>query len=196
MSDPRIDALAERIIRLEKQNARLKWAGGSMSAAMLVLLILAGAAPPPQAQRDPAVKAIRARNFTAVDSQGRGSVGIVTDVEPKAGGLIEFLDKAGRRRLALGLGEGDVPFVRLTDPDRGEEITLDLQGARGMGLSFRNKKRDSGILLGTGADGVSGLGLIGPGGKYLVALGINPDGTSQLIFRDKDGKELLQIPRP
>ena len=195
MSRPTIESLAERLGRLERQNARLRWFGAGASVA-LILAVALGAMPEPQGEgrRGSAVKALRAKGFIAVDAQDREFVRIGTEVDPKAGGLMEFLDKAGRRRMLLGLGEEDVPFVTLLDPVRNEQVMLNLDPERGMALTLRNRKSNSGLILGLSAEGVPSLGFLGPGGKPLMSLGGDAEGSGRLILRDKDGKELIQFP--
>ncbi len=129
-----------------------------------------------------------------MDEQGRGLITIGTNIREKGNGTIEFLDRSGKRRMALGLGEDETPFVLLMGRDGRDDLTLEMRPGMVMGVSLRDRKRDSGLLLGTSPDGVAALGFMGEGGKVILELGANPDGSSLLILRDKDGKELRRFP--
>jgi hypothetical protein len=192
MNESRLDALADRVMELERENGRLKWFG---SAALLVVLALMGVgAIRSESRQVRAGRVIRAENFIAVDEQGRKLIGIGTSVAEIGKGAIEFLDQTGKRRMSLGLGTDDAPFVLLTGRDGRDEIALEMRPGMGMAVSLRDRKRDSGLLLGTSPEGVAALGFMGEGGTAILQLGVNPDGSSVLIFRDKDGKEILRIP--
>jgi hypothetical protein len=43
--------------------------------------------------------------------------------------------------------------------------------------------------------GIAGLGFLTPGGKIVLDMGVQPDGSARLIIRDTDGKELLHLPK-
>lgn len=196
MTEPTINDLADRLSRLERQNARLKGVGAVASVALILAVGLGAMAEQGESKRGTAVKALRAKGFVAVDGQDRDLVHIGTEVDPKSGGLIEFLDKGGRRRLALGIGENDVPFVSLIDPVRNEQVSLNLDPEKGLALSFRNRKANSAMVLGLGPEGNPSLGFMGPGGKIAMNLGLNADGSGLVILRDKDGQETQRIPAP
>jgi hypothetical protein len=192
MNESRLDALADRVRELERENGRLKWFG---SAALLVVLALMGVgAIRAEGRQDRSEKVIRAERFLAVDERGRELLAIGTSVAEKGNGTIEFLDRSGKRCMSLGLGADDTPFVLLTRRDGRDELALEMRPGMGMAVSLRDRKRDSGLLLGTSPEGVAALGFMGEGGTAILQMGVNPDGSSALIFRDKDGKEILRIP--
>jgi hypothetical protein len=194
LNESRIDALSERIMRLERENRQLKWLGAS-SLFGIVILVTVGAAWG-QAQRAPLEKVIRAENFIAVDKDGKGVIGIGTNIREKTRGAIEFLDKSGQSKMMLGLNEDDTPFIVLTGRGGRDQLTLDVRTGTGMGISFKDTKQKSGLVIGTSPEGVAAFGFMGEGGKMLMDMGVNPDGSSRLSLRDKDGKELQRLPLP
>jgi hypothetical protein len=194
LSESRIDALADRIMRLERENRQLKWFG---TASILGIVILVGiGAAWGQARVAPAEKVIRAESFIAVDKDGKGVIGIGANIKEKTRGAIEFLDQTGKTKMTLGLDEEDAPFIVLTGRDGRDQLTLEVQPGKGMAISLKDTKQDSGLLLGTSPEGVAACGFMGQGGKLLMDLGVNPDGSSRLIIRDMDGKELQKFPMP
>ena len=82
----------------------------------------------------------------------------------------------------------------LKGPGR-DEFVLHADADRGLGSTFRDRERDSGITL-TTTKGIAGLGFLSPGGKIVLDMGAQSDGRARLIIRDTDGKELLQLPKP
>jgi hypothetical protein len=165
LSDSRVGTLSVRIMRLERQNRQLRWFGAASFLGLLILTALGSAWG--QARLAPAEKVIRAENFVAVDGEGRGVIGIGTNIREKMRGAIEFLDKSGKPRMTMGLGDDDSPFVILLGQDGRDQIALEARVGKGLGISFRDTKRDSGLMIGTNPEGVAALGFIGKGGKLI-----------------------------
>jgi hypothetical protein len=98
MDKPKIDALAERIERLERENRRWRWGSGLALIAGLVVMI--GGA---QRANDP--KVVEAEGFIVRDKDGKERVrlGLATD-----GGPALFLrGKDGHNRVILQASEED-----------------------------------------------------------------------------------------
>jgi len=73
---------------------------------------------------------------------------------------------------------------------------MDIGDERGMGITLKDLKRDSGLALTTSPEGIAVLGFMSSGGKPVLDLGVKPDGSASLAIRDTDGTELFRLPTP
>jgi hypothetical protein len=98
MDKPKIDALAERIERLERENRRWRWGSGLALIAGLVVMI--GGA---QRANDP--KVVEAEGFIVRDKDGKERVrlGLATDGDP----ALFLRGKDGHNRVILQASEED-----------------------------------------------------------------------------------------
>ena len=95
----------------------------------------------------------------------------------------------------MGLATSDMPFHMLIGQDVRDQLILDAPAAGGVGIRFHDYEHDSGLLLTTSPEGIAAMGFMGGGGKVVLDLGVNPDGTSRLIIRDVEDKEIVRLPK-
>jgi hypothetical protein len=120
---PEMDALVERVRRLEQQNRAIKW----IAAGILLLVIVTGLA----AQQRP-VRTIEAEKFVLLDSKGRARVTIGT---PRSSGV------------AIDL-PADEPSIWISDVNGTDRVIITTDGLRlanesskpAASLTFTNKK--------------------------------------------------------
>lgn len=167
MTDPRLDALTQRLDRLEREN---RWwrSLGLTGAAALALLLWLGAATPGAPGRDE----IQARTVTLVDAAGytRAAWFVGPDGEVN----FSFFDK------------GQAPTQ--TGPSR---VHLWL-GASGAGLSFSDKARGTQAVLSLVA-GTPNVTFRGDDGKPRVLLALRPEQGGSLDFYDKTGPNVSAL---
>jgi len=185
-----IEVVAERLERLERQCRR--WRCTGIAAALALAVALTALA----ARRNQVPSEIRAKNLSVVDEHGRGLIRIGSRIREKGNGVIEFLDESGQPRMAMGLANNHGPFVWLSGRDGKDELVIDAGDERGMGISLKDLKRDSGLSLAASPEGIAGLGFMSAGGKVVLDLGVKPDGSASLAIRDTEGKELFRLPTP
>ncbi len=147
------------------------------------------------ARRNEAFSEIRAGSVSIVDEHGRPLIRIGSTPREKGSGLIEFLNESGTSMMAMGIKDAHAAIVSLRARDGRDELVLGADDEKGLGITFRDHKRDSGLML-TNSEGIAGLGFLSPGGKIVLSMGVKPDGSALLTIRDTDGKELLQLPKP
>lgn len=186
-----IDSLSERVERLERECRRWRWAG-IVAALGAASTVVAGAN-----RLEDAPKTIRAESFAVIDGQGRTKAVLGSDLEGKGRHVLEFLDADGRRRLVAGFDEGNgVPAISLTDPDGREQVAIHVVPKQGAVMALGDRPGGAGVLLVSAPSGLAALGFVAKGGENRLNMGINPDGSSQLLLRDKSGKVSFQVPQP
>jgi hypothetical protein len=218
MSNPLPDGLAERIERLERQCCRWRWVGTATALALAVALTAVAAwriQPPTE---------IRAGSLWIVGERGQALIRLGSSNREKDSGLIEFLDESGRPRmvmalantqappsdkgnglielldgsgrpcLLMGVAMSHTPFLKLLGGEGRDELALDAGGERSAGITLKDLKRDSGIMLAKTPEGIAGLGFMSPGGKLVLEMGAKADGVARLLIRDVEGKELVRLP--
>jgi hypothetical protein len=190
MERPSIEIVQDRLQRLERKCRLWKWLG---TAAVLTLVVTAAAL---FARRNEVRSEIRARSLWIVDEHDRPLVRIGHDIEGKRNGLIEFLDESGRPSVEMGIASAGSPFIRLSGREGRDELVLDIGDARGVGITLRDRKRDSGLMIATSPDGIAGIGVLSPGGKPVLDFGVQQDGSGLFSIHDTEGKELLLLPKP
>jgi hypothetical protein len=186
---PPSDEIDRRLQRLERHGRSWRWAAIACTLVMAVMIV-AGAA-----RRDEVPKIVRAGTFLVVNDEGREVLRISSNAQEKGQGLVEFLDKGGKPRIRMGLSASDSPFHMLIGQNPRDQLILDAVPEGGVGLKLTNLERDCGLLLTTGPDGIGAMGFMSPGGKLVLDMGVNPDGTFRLIIRDVHEKELARLPK-
>ena len=138
---------------------------------------------------------IRAGTFVVVNNAGREVIRIGSDTQEGGQGLVEILDKAGKPRVRMGLATSDMPFHMLIGQDKRDQLILDAPAEGGVGIRFHDYEHDSGLLLTTSPEGIGAMGFMSAGGKLVLDLGVNLDGTSRMIIRDVEGNEIVRLPK-
>jgi hypothetical protein len=184
-----ISEMAKRLEGLERQGRRWRQAG------MACILTLAVTSVAGSARRDEALKVIRSAAFSVVNDEGREVIRIGSNPQERGEGLVEILDKAGKPRIRMGLTASDSPFHMLLGQNPRDQLILDAIPEGGVGIRLKDLEHDSGLLLATSPAGIGAMGIMSPGGKLVLDMGVNPDGTSRLVIRDVEGKELVRLPK-
>ncbi len=162
MTEPTLETLAGRLVRLEREN-RLWKLGGMLALAVAVM----GQTPPS--------RVVEVDKLVLRDAHGRER-GLL-HVGP-SGPALQLLDEQGRQRVSLEAGEsregaGLPATLSLMDWDGRKRVSL------GSGL---------GRLFGKEVGG-EGLTLAGPDGKTTLSLASIPDRTHLTLFDSKgDGR--------
>ncbi len=108
MNEPTVAALVERLERLERAHVRLKRIGAIGLAAFAALLLM-GQSPPSALP-----KVMTAEGFLLHGPGGKVRAALFTSGADALPGM-NFLDKDGKLRMALGLLGDGAPSVRLFD---------------------------------------------------------------------------------
>jgi hypothetical protein len=109
--------------------------------------------------------------------------------------LFEVLDKSGKPRIKMGLTASDMAYHVLIGQDPRDQLILDAIPKGGVAIRLKDLQHDSGLLLTTSPEGIGAIGIMGPGKKLILDMGVNPDATSRLTIRDAEGKELVRLPK-
>jgi hypothetical protein len=188
MQDNQSGDLYLRIARLEHESRR--WRIVAIGALFVPFLLMGLGATP----RGDAAASLEAREFVLVDADGRALIRLGRDAETRARAVLEFLDREGERRIAIGVENNGAPSMSLTDAADGDELRLDVQPRDGSAVAFRNTRNRSGLLLAAGPPGVAAIGFMDKEGKHLIEIGVNPDDKARLTINSKDGKKLYEVP--
>lgn len=200
MDKPMIDALAERVARLERENRRLRWGGLVAFGCLTLVVIFAGA---------DAGKVIEAEKVILRDGKGqmralfevkpsgepglslfddKGKTGIDMGIDPQIGPRLSLDDAVGKTTLHLSVNKfgashiwmevEDGPLVTLlASADKVAELTLGTR-ADGERLAARVADHDGGISIMAGDKDL----------ERSLSMGGNPDGTVDLNLSDKNQK--------
>ncbi len=218
MSRPLPDVVADRIDRLERQCRRWRLTGTATALALAVAVTALAASQMRSAseirvgslwivgERGQALMHLGSRNraedcglIEFLDGSGKPrmvmALASTQDASTDSGnGLIEFLDESGRPCMLMGLAKSHSPFIKLLGREGRDELLLDAGDQRGVVITLKDRKLDSGFMLANGPEGIAGLGFMAPGGKLLIEMGAKPDGSARLTIRDAEGKELARLP--
>jgi hypothetical protein len=173
-----LEAIANRVAKLEAQNRRLKKAGIA-SFIVACAVIAMGQAP--------TKKIVEANEFVLQDASGKTRARLSMDMKDKPA-LTFFRDQT---TPAASLTGGDEPFLLLTRAGTTEQVQV---GAKKefVGLAIYEKEISAGLSL---QNGIPGLDLFYENGKPHVTLTGSPT-DSYLTMFDTDSKTSLSIGVP
>jgi len=169
--EPNLQALAERVTKLEAQNRRLKQGGIAVLVFASTLMFMAEAQPD---------RVIEANSFQLKDSTGK--VRAKLSVEGPNGPTLSFLDAKGVH--VASLSGGDEPFLVLFRPGTEEQIKLGTFGAM-YGLGLYDKGIRAGLTIQPGSS--SSLDFFDESGKPQATMQTDQTGAS-ILFSDSAGK--------
>lgn len=206
MNEPTLDALTQRLDRLERENRYLK-ISGIAAAVILAAGALLGAAASSVPQE------LRAKKFVLTDDTGARRA--VLETLENGASRLALYKKGGKGEVELAVGRDGVPYLVLTDsggltflgisPDGSASINLGGSTAGFLTLravsdgsaqvSVRGKDSKGALqaagLLKADSKGEVSLVLHDPGIKSLVRLIMTDDGSPRLILTDRGGYEAL-----
>lgn len=149
-----LSSIEERLGKVERQNRRLKIAGGVALVLIWAVTLLSAAAPKP--------KTVDAERFVVVDNGGKqraafgvsengaslkisnekGKTVVLMEVSEDGTPVLAFKDENSTIRALLTLGEDD-PILSLHDENETPRAMLLVHDERGPSLSFRNKQGET-----------------------------------------------------
>jgi hypothetical protein len=212
MDKPLIDALAERVERLERENRRLKRIGVVVLAAVAVTLAVGAKL----ADQPEFVEATRGFHLRDKDGTLRASLTLEHEGEP---GLflytkdrdlpaialsldsdgqrrLQFRDKTGKERIFLGpLADGHVGIV-LEDGAENQRIKLSVPSQGGPNIQLMDEGRRSRFALAVNPDGDTGLVISDRAQKSQINMHVPLDGKPAFEIWDNEGQRLFQAPGP
>jgi len=207
MDEQRLEVLSARLDRLERENRRMRRAGGVLLAG-LAALVLTGQALPAGAPR-----VVEAELFVLRDSGG--STRAVLHTQADGSPSLDFRDAAGRPRASLGVqgdaahfgltgtsGKGGTflrtqangrPSLILADANGTRRATLFLSDDGSATLAFSDRQRASRVVLNALENGPLGLWLYDADGRLRTLLDLEPDGSPALALFDESrrGRAIL-----
>ena len=160
MTEPILDTLSQRLVRLERDNRRLK-ATGAVAMIILAGVMLLGQAGP--------AKVVEAEKFVVRDANGtiRAELFGATDGAAE----LHLADKDGIHRLSVHVNPDDSAGVAILDKDgktvRGE---MRLKAGDRMHLALADKDENPRIWLEAKPDGSSSMALMDERGKARAAM--------------------------
>jgi hypothetical protein len=185
MSDPTLDAPADRLERLERETerlaARLKSANAQISFLQLVVLVGATAL-------------IGGGYYLITEGklQVEGFSPVANRVESKDFG---FYNTKNERVIFFDDDKFGMPQIIFLDAQKRLRMRLKVfpDGDGSGGLAFYDATGWRGVFRMEG-DETSVLNLVGKKQKGGIAMAVTPDGTPSLKLTDKDGKVLWEAP--
>ena len=188
MDGEQIEALTERVKRIEKGNIIWRFAAfGSLLAAASIFVL-----KPPLHLGPPGT--VTGTDFIVVDGNGRTLIRLGRHADVGGPAALEFLDSEGHPRIALTVNEANAAVLSLVHPTTGDLLVLDVAPNRGSTISLRDGSSRSGLLLTTDKSGVAALGFMDNEGNPVLQLGVDPDGSGMVTLLSKDGRKLFEAP--
>jgi hypothetical protein len=183
MELPTIEAMAQRLERLERENRRWRRAGIVVALALAALPMIAGAS------RDDRTTVLEAQRLILKGQDGKvyAELGVLTN---KARGTefpqLSLYDQRGKTRVELAVGPNGFPELRFRDEDQRTRCSLAMLPDGLTQLGFHQKDGWGQLSLGSFRDG-AGLMLFGPdgqgrGGRDHGGLFVSSDGSTKLHF--------------
>jgi len=204
-----VQLLAQRVLRLEKQNRMLKWAGGGMVAFACAALLMG--------QKEPDKKVVEAERFVLKGSGGhtRGTWDVnaegatsLTLTDPKDAAAISIVvEKDGGGYITCNRPSGGRMLLQATDEAmglrfwaKGEKnrplaaLLADPEGRTSLALGG-GKENDAPLFITSGGEGaVAAINMKATDSQAKVRLGISRDGSPVLIMTDKKGETVHNVP--
>jgi hypothetical protein len=178
MPTPTVEAVAERLDGLERQNHRMLWIVAGLFLTSVVI------AAEMRRTMSPRPGVVEAKQVVIRDKEGRlrGVFGLDATEQPG----LKMFDGNGREQVAL-----EIPCENsstLAFFDRGEtRLLLDSSADGSSALRLYDKEQQSSSSLFMWPDGRTGMSF--KMNKHGLVMGIQPDGGSALYITDRSGTE-------
>jgi hypothetical protein len=167
MNDPVIEALTQRVDRLERKSRHLKWWAIAATVVLIAIVVV-----------DVPVVA-----FGVVWFKGIGEHRPLTALSS-----ISFRDEARRDRLFVGVEKGSrPPSMVFRDQEGRARLSMGLDPDGGVGLSLIDRNGKTRGLFELDAKGDVGLHLMDSSANLRCGVGLLADGTIVQSFRDAKG---------
>ncbi|HEY7675583.1 MAG TPA: hypothetical protein VIG69_00825 [Candidatus Methylomirabilis sp.] len=200
MHEGDLEALRERLARLERENRRVRRTGAVVLAGLAAVVLLGQAAP------GNVGRTVEAEQFVLRSADGK--VRAVLHTRADGSPHLDFRDAAGNARASLGMlgdvaglslteaaGNGGVilhtqadgrPSLTFTDRNGGRRMTLFLTHDGSSTLAFSDRHRASRMVLNAIDNGPMGLFFYDGGGRLRSLLDVEPDGSPALALFDEN----------
>jgi hypothetical protein len=183
MATPTIEAVAERLDGLERENRRLRWVAAGMFVAAAVL------ATETHFSKAPRVRGVQeVEKLVIRDKEGRLRASFGLDETGLPG--LKMYDSRGLEQITLGTPSDMSSSLAFFDKGH-NRLTLDSSIDGSSALRFFDKGEKSSSVLFMGPDGSTGLTF--DMGKQSLAMGVQPNGDSALFTTDAEGREIGRV---
>ena len=109
--------------------------------------------------------------------------------------VMDFIDENGKRRIVMGFFDGGTrPGLTITDAEGEERLALKVDAKVGPSMALLDKNRQLRMVHFSATDGPSGLGIYGERGRQLMRIGLNPDGSAELVILNDKEQEQFRAP--
>jgi hypothetical protein len=183
MATPTIEAVAERLDGLERENRRLRWVAAGMFIAAAVLATETHLSKGPRTRGVHEVEKVVIR-----DKEGRLRASFGLDESGMPG--LKMYDSRGLEQIVLGTPSDMNSTLAFFDKGQ-NRLTLDSSIDGSSALRFFDKGEKSSSVLFMGPDGSTGLTF--DMGKQSLAMGVQPNGDSALFTTDATGREIGRV---
>ncbi len=172
-----LEALADRVERLEQENQWLKRLGVLTLVGLAALAIFGTNLIGPARQ-------VEAERFVVKDQHGqvRASLGILPDGQP----ALKIQDELGRDQVALRALTERSSSLEFTD---GGKLRAALSSSSSGAANLNLFARDNGIATGLYVWPDNEAGLAINRGLSSLVFGVKPDGTAQALISDAEGNQ-------
>ncbi len=176
-----LEAISERVARLERANRRLLGIVCLLSFGTVVLL--------GSAARNVNSGTVDARRLVLRDEQGRVQADLRASVD---GPGLTLLDSRGVERLRLSTSEDGSTILSITTSQgQGTKRRIDLRAASDgwSALSLHDERGIERLSLGLAYDGEPRLTMFTPGSRPRISVGSDTSGRAEVIVYDISGSE-------
>jgi hypothetical protein len=179
-----VAAVAERLTRVERRYARLRFAG--------VTVLLLAAAGVVMAQGFPTSRTVEAEAFVLRD--GGGAVRAVWAPSPEGGAALTFFGQAGKPRVQVRVERDGAPGLLLFDQAGYGRAMLRADRDGVPELTLTDQTARTRALLRVEPTGAPGLVLYDQIGKPRATLYVVSEGSATLQLSDKDERVFWRVP--
>ena len=183
MNKPLLDALSERVDRLERENRRWRRAG---VLVLLVGVILATGG----ARWADGPRTVVAEGLLIQDKDG--GLRAMLGSGPDGGALLTMFDSKLKPRFVLGVKPDGEPGLSIKDQDGRLRFGMGFMADGTSRLEVGGSGGKGSVILRVRSDGVADLGVLRRE-KLAVSLGTTPEGTAGLSGYDRDSKQRLAL---
>lgn len=177
MEERTMEALAQRLEKMERQHHRLKLMGVVVLVLTTTALLMGQALPKSQT--------VEAERVILRDVNGklRARLAVDTDGRPD----LLFYDEAGKLRTRVGIEPKGVVGLVVYDPDEKRRVVFGVGRERATGVSFLDADGKHLVFIEVTPEGYPHLILKGKDGTSGAKLDMTSEGHPHLAFLDKDG---------
>jgi len=87
----------------------------------------------------------------------------------------------------------NTPILHLLDKEGRSTICMEVRADGGAAFAIRNPSLGASVGMGASPNGRIGIGVTDKGGRPVLEIGVNEDGSRVIIFFDSTGNHLLRL---